>query len=179
MKNSVFTYKRRKTSSQSASWKFWPGSRPNQCFGDVCNSNGPLRANLASCSYASDFGRKMRVRVFRVFQHKGGGKCEFAALQQGFSETAKADLRHNEPASVLFRDSPSGLRTFAAGNMKGCSAGLGRSRFRVGTQKVRCLGSLIESVLRVRIFLPPNQPLSDLADQSVSLTNSRYAGLTN
>ena len=69
LKNSVFTEKRRKTSSQSASWKFWPGGRPNQWFGDLCSSNSPLRATRANFSDATDIGRKMRVRILRVFQH--------------------------------------------------------------------------------------------------------------
>lgn len=32
-----------------------------------------------------------------------GGKCEFAALQRGFSETAKADLRRHEREGLILR----------------------------------------------------------------------------
>ena len=42
--------------------------RPNLCLCDVCRSKSPLRAERTSFSDATDFGEKMRGRVFRVFQ---------------------------------------------------------------------------------------------------------------
>ena len=41
----------------------------------MCSSTRPLRANKASFSDATNFGRKMRVRIFRVFQQNLRNLC--------------------------------------------------------------------------------------------------------
>ncbi len=43
-----------------------------------------------------------------------GGKCEFAALRRETARTVKADLRNLYFWFVLFRNTSSGKRTFAA-----------------------------------------------------------------
>jgi hypothetical protein len=65
LKNSVLPKKRWKTSPWSASWKFWRGDQPNQCFGEACRSNRPLCSHRVNFSEATDLAEKCGSRIFK------------------------------------------------------------------------------------------------------------------
>lgn len=83
----------------------WPNPSPRKVGGAVRTKNSPILPK-------TEFFNSM------------GGKCAFAAVQRGLSDTARADLQYDKTGKVPFRDASSGNRKSAASANSFCSQGL-------------------------------------------------------